>query len=218
MLGDLSAQLHPARLIPQSSGLDSVDQPKDTGGHDKAKREPASRADRGKGPAQSQTSRVVSGRAAAHHGRLDQLTKRPGAEPSVTDAELGGKLKKRKYDCPIHKYHVMHGLQSPCGGIGKEMMNLIRQHLDPNRSNRHRGYHGYVSFVRRCTRCKDDIVDEQAWHQGHHEAGTCTQRDQPRGELVNRWARLYLAIYRDETRVPVPCEYHQSEQHSGLLG
>jgi hypothetical protein len=106
-------------------------------------------------------------------------------------------------DCVIHKHHLMCSTvpECPCGGFKAATMSQLRhQHLKPGRT----GAHGRsIEFLERCRRCKEDVVDEELWKR--HEASECQFKTQSRDDRIEaRWARLYLAIYPNEVRIPNP--------------
>lgn len=109
----------------------------------------------------------------------------------------------QELDCPVHKMHVANNLLSPCGGCGQQYPKGVRQHLSPQYSKKHEGH---IAFIKRCERCKDDIVDQQTWFSEGHEPGTCLHKRLPRSPagIIVWFARLYLKIYPREARVPSP--------------
>jgi hypothetical protein len=183
VIHDLSVQLQPA--------------PADT--------ETGTRPSNGKGPASNPTSQAMPTFALhttryGHHGSQSNAS---DGHPQVAFSKSPKKPNSLKLDCPIHKWHVLNQEPSPCGGCGKESMSQVRHHLKPSSSsNKHKNH---IRFIKRCDRCKDDVVDEMVWHNDHIN-GTCPQRTQSRGSDVWRWARLFLTLYPQSTTIPSPCK------------
>jgi hypothetical protein len=148
------------------------------------------------------TSRASSSRFDPYGGRP---SKRSDADTMVAVIKLFEDAQSRGLDCPIHKRNGIHGSPSPCNGCGKPYMNGIRQHLGPQYSQQHQGR---ITFIQRCGTCAEDFIDKNIWDLGGHSNGTCHGRSQPQGHSLVCWARLYLKIYPEETRVPSPCMYH----------
>ena len=183
---------------------------------------PASRAERSKDSIQTSKSSKASGKRTAKTNQPGRFAEQSGAEATTITADLPTKPKKRKVDCPVHKYYTMvvqrfpsnphrqHASKPPCGGCRQEYMSQIRHHLKS--SEKHRNF---FSILHHCERCHEYVVerhhgenmDDQAWTNSNHKDGTCIKRDESRERLVVCWARLYLAIFPGETSVPSPCKY-----------
>lgn len=168
------------------------------------------RQSRGKAPASRRSSKASS--------KLNPCAGRPsrksGADPIVAIGKLFDDPNYQELDCPIYKWHLMHaseGMVSPCNGCGKPYMNGVRQHLLPSYSQQHQGK---ITFIQRCKTCAEDFVDKNLWDLGRHGTGTCHGRSQPQGASLICWARLYLKIYPEETRIPSPCASDKSLQLS----
>jgi hypothetical protein len=153
---------------------------------------------KGKAPA----GRRASKESSRHHPYAGRYPRKAGADPLVLALGNFGPLSEAGLDCPMHKWHQMHGHESPCHGCGKPSMNAVRQHLHPEYSTQHRSK---VTFIQRCENCKEDFIDELLWTQGRHGASACHARSQPRGHSVIVWARLFLKLYPEEVEVPSPC-------------
>jgi hypothetical protein len=111
----------------------------------------------------------------------------------------GNKDDGRMVDCPVYKHHIMHRSDPPCQGCHVEVMSQVRSHLDPNRSRTHRNF---PEFVKHCSRCEHDFITELAYDT-HKEEG-CGPEPQIRNDIVLSWARMYLALYPNAHRIPVP--------------
>jgi hypothetical protein len=109
-----------------------------------------------------------------------------------------------RVDCIIYKHHLMHGTLSecPCAGFNALGISQLRhQHLKPSRG---KGHLGMIRFLKRCRRCKEDVVDEERWIR--HRAMECVFKTQKQNRGVAQWARLYLAKYPDALQIPNPCK------------
>jgi hypothetical protein len=201
-LHDLSMQMLPYQHI--SSGPSAYEDrymsdAKDTAGPEDDKSADAGQ-NRGKAPASRRTSHASS--------RFDPYAGRPSrkseADPIVAISKEFEDSQYQELDCPIHKWHLMHARVPPCNGCGKPYMNGVRQHLLPSYSQQHQGK---ITFIQRCKTCAEDFVDKNLWDLGRHGTGACHGRSQPQGHSLICWARLYLKIYPEETRIPSPCMY-----------
>jgi hypothetical protein len=167
--------------------------------------------DRGKFPANRRASRTSS--------RFDPYAGRPSkkseADPIVAVSKQFEDPQYQELDCPIHKWHLMHALVSPCNGCGKPYMNGVRQHLLPSYSQQHQGK---ITFIQRCKTCAEDFIDKNLWDLGRHGTGVCHGKSQPHGHSLICWARLYLKIYPEEPRIPSPCTYNTPFSLSLLTG
>jgi len=105
-------------------------------------------------------------------------------------------------DCPVYKQHVMQNLRPPCRGGEFSYLSQIRHHLQPDRST----HHGFLRFLKNCGTCKQDFVEEEKWLD--HASHDCTHSTRRRTEdiKVESWARLYVALYPNTSRVPSPCK------------
>jgi hypothetical protein len=108
-----------------------------------------------------------------------------------------------KVDCPVFKHHFMHGTPPPCNGCRAASMSQVRGHLNPSRTGTHGGY---PAFVRQCSRCKDDFIDEETYNS-HKIANSCAFQSQSRLQIQIPWARQYLKLFPTATRVPLPCKF-----------
>ena len=212
MLHEISFQLLPEQRksfgSPSINAVQPVDADNDTS-HDRNKG-CAARQKRGKAPA----SRGLSAASARFEPYAGHTSKKHIGNPIIALGELFERPECLHLDCPIQKWYLAHvndGLVSPCEGCAERHMNGVRQHLLPSYSQQH-GRH--VSFIKRCGRCTEDIVDEAVWESGGHRARTCSKASQPRGISVIVWARLFLKIFPGETSVPSPCTYNDSLQSS----
>jgi hypothetical protein len=155
----------------------------------------------------------MSRRTSRASSRFDPYGGRPskssGADTMVAIIKLFNDAHFQELDCPIHKWNLVHGRSSPCNGCGKRYMNGVRQHLGPQYSQQHQGK---ITFIQRCATCAEDFVDRNIWDLGGHSNGRCHGRSQPQGHNLVCWARLYLKIYPEETRVPSPCMIHNPSQ------
>jgi serine/threonine protein kinase len=106
--------------------------------------------------------------------------------------------KDKKVDCPVYKHHLMYGMTSPCSGLCSSSMSQVRHHL-----NHGGGHKMFPQFIRQCSRCKRDFVEQQAYEE-HTSRVTCISSPQFRGDKDVPWALLYLALYPDAQHVPVP--------------
>ncbi|KAF2825193.1 hypothetical protein CC86DRAFT_39948 [Ophiobolus disseminans] len=140
-----------------------------------------------------QTDRVTK------RGHKRSLASGSGEKVFVALEEFSTKDEARMVDCPVYKHHLMHETESPCQGCSKSVMSQIRSHLNPDRAGTHRGF---PSFVRQCSRCKQDFVEEHVYDT-HVEEG-CVPQPQIRSDIVLSWARQYLALYPNAFRIPLP--------------
>jgi hypothetical protein len=97
----------------------------------------------------------------------------------------------------------MHGTLPPCNGCRAASMSQVRGHLNPSRTGTHGGY---PAFVRQCSRCKDDFIDEETYNS-HKTANSCAFQSQSRLQIQIPWARQYLKLFPNATRVPLPCKF-----------
>jgi len=125
---------------------------------------------------------------------------RLGSNATVIHGDKPKRPKSKKVDCPIYKYHIMHGISPSCDGCGRVVMSQVRSHV--NRV----AHYGYSQFLEQCRRCKEDFVDGKLLDD-HRTANHCDHRPQLRGDIIIPWARLYLAIFPDASRVPLPCKF-----------
>ncbi|KAH7357544.1 hypothetical protein BKA66DRAFT_473124 [Pyrenochaeta sp. MPI-SDFR-AT-0127] len=197
----LSKQLRPQPHSPHKPCIENCDWRTEPGDEGESKPRPSSHSNRGKGPAQASSSRANSRRHTSYNKRVDKHDKNPDNETITEQVDPPENAKHRKIDCPVHKHHVMLGLQSPCGGCGKRYISEIKTHL--TRSKKH---DAVFLILRHCERCQAFMTDDQTWVDGNHATGTCIQRDPPRGlsEFITVWVRLYLGIFPNDTRVPSP--------------
>jgi hypothetical protein len=107
-----------------------------------------------------------------------------------------------EFDCPVHKWQLSHDIETSCNGCSKSHLNAIRQHLLPDYSRQHLQF---VSFIKRCPRCKEDVLSESGWQDEGHASHTCPARTQPRDMSILVWTPLYLKIFPNETEIPSPC-------------
>jgi len=194
-LRGLYAQLHPEE--PKYEGVNERYVDADTDINDKAAR---ARQKHGKSP----VSRRTSNASTRHNPYGGRPNKRTNVDPLIALLDsLFDQPASLDLDCPVHKWYLVHPGQGmcPCNGCAKPHMNGVRQHLLPTYSQQH-GLH--VSFIKRCPNCKEDVVSEDAWQSGGHEARTCLTTTQPRDIGVLVWARLYLKIFPQETVIPSP--------------
>ncbi|KAH8728366.1 hypothetical protein GQ44DRAFT_724374 [Phaeosphaeriaceae sp. PMI808] len=198
VLHDLSIQVLPEQ--PRAANSITIDEGSvidaENNGQPNFTREAGVPRNKGKAPVRRRASAASS--IGPYAGRT---AKKSSADPMITIAESSQKAKPKEFDCPIHKYHLEKNRVSPCNGCGKPYMNGVRQHLLPTYSQQHQGI---ISFLQRCGTCTEDIIDQNIWNSGGHAAGTCPGRSQAQGDGLMCWARLYLKIYPDESRIPSP--------------
>ncbi|KAH7069551.1 hypothetical protein BKA63DRAFT_84812 [Paraphoma chrysanthemicola] len=109
-------------------------------------------------------------------------------------------------DCPVFKYHSMNSFNPPCNGCRVSSMSQVRSHLNPDRNGRHGGY---PAFVRQCSRCLEDFIDKRSYDD-HKNSNSCTSETRVQGHIIIFWARQYLKLYPQVTRVPLPCKSFSS--------
>jgi len=78
-------------------------------------------------------------------------------------------------------------------------MSQVRSHLNPDRAGTHCGF---PSFVQQCSHCKQEFIEEHVYDA--HKVAGCAAQPQIRGDIVLSWGRLYLALFPDATRIPLP--------------
>lgn len=195
-----------SRPMDQVSGS-SISSSLDTRGQRESTGSTFTQANRGKAPARGQARESTSQKSTKAPAQSQELSKRARGKTATANDEAPGKPKKPKADCPIYKYHVMHGLEPRCRGCGGESMNAIRAHI--KNSSVHLPF---VNFLERCKRCTTNVVCSQGWVDGGHQAGTCTQRSEPHGSLIPSWVRLYLSIFPQETEVPNPGRFQMQRR------
>jgi hypothetical protein len=135
-------------------------------------------------------------------------SKRPQASGSGKDILVAlsdnvVRVDDTKVACPVFKHHIMAGETPPCNGRPVKSMAEVRSHLDPDRTRIH---NGYPAFIKQCSRCKDDFVEEVRFRE-HEVAQSCVPQNQLRGQIEVPWARLYLKLYPNANRVPLPCKF-----------
>lgn len=152
----------------------------------------------------SSTSKTVSqtNRVYKRSKRERQFDDSPGKKGHVCLAKDDTKHQGRKVDCPVYKHHIMHNTLPTCNGCRVGVMSQVRSHLNPHRATTHGGF---PSFVEQCSRCKQDFV-ERVVYDSHKVANACEFHCQIRGDIILPWARQYLALYPDATRIPIPCK------------
>jgi hypothetical protein len=142
--------------------------------------------------------------------RSNRVTKRlshakPNHKVQVAIDQRRNMSDGKRVDCPVFKHHIMHNTMHktspPCQGCSVSVISQVRSHLDPKRAGTHRGF---PSFIRCCSRCNEQFV-EKDMHDNHIKEG-CDPQPQDRGDRILAWGRLYLALYPDSQRIPVPCE------------
>ncbi|KAH7080056.1 hypothetical protein BKA63DRAFT_234187 [Paraphoma chrysanthemicola] len=148
-------------------------------------------------------SRATQGSSRAHPYSRQSNT-RYGSDALLMVADRFEKPTHLDLDCPVYKWYLVHsslGRTPPCNGCMEKHMNGVRQHLLPSYSQQHTRH---VQYIKRCSRCTEDVIDEVAWASEGHKDRRCHSRSQPRGMSLINWARLYLKIFPDEIRVPSP--------------
>jgi hypothetical protein len=103
----------------------------------------------------------------------------------------------KEVDCPVHKHDRMYATPPSCTGRRFSTTSEIRAHL--NRS----GAHSCFINAKQCSRCLQDFVEGPAYDD-HVSRNTCPPRPHRRDDIDLRWAQLYLAIYPDAVRIPLP--------------
>lgn len=174
----------------------------------------------------STTKRASSGdRLPSHRKRLKRGSS-PGNDANemvCTEQDENTAPDARKtVDCIIYKHNLLKGTPHlcPCSGFtATSMANLRHSHLMPaqdGKQGRARNHNGLMTSLYRCNQCKEDSVNKEVilWHK----AKKCKYKTQARTDSVEaRWARLYLARYPDETRIPSPCKSSSKSQHEDSL-
>jgi hypothetical protein len=142
-------------------------------------------------------------RVSKPYDRKSSLAKGSGKNKSTVLAEQKVKAGGAKVDCPVFMHHLMRGTTPPCSGCREGCMAHVRAHLQT--TGRAAGTHAvHPAFVKQCSRCKKDFIDETAYHN-HPVVDGCDSHPQHRGQIEVPWARLYLTLYPNESRVPLPC-------------
>lgn len=143
--------------------------------------------------------------------RLKQGSNPSGEFNEEVQVKLHNETKEktqRRVDCIIHKHYLMNGKPQlcPCHGFGAKTMAELRIHLDPKKRKRRGDHGGLMTLLKVCAGCKEDVVDKEVW--AWHKAHRCSYKTQSRADTIEaRWARLYLARYPNEFRIPSPCKY-----------
>jgi hypothetical protein len=196
-LRNLSPQLLPEQpkyeAVPSPNEAHLVDADQEAYG-----KSPRANQARGKATGSRRTSN-----ASARQHPYGRTGKKTNADPLIALLSRFKKPDGAELDCPVHKWYSVHpnAGPSPCNGCEKEHMNGVRQHLLPTYSKQHEGY---VSFIQRCTHCKEDIMSKALWDSGRHEAKACPKGSQPRDMTVLVWARVYVKIFTEDVCIPSP--------------
>jgi hypothetical protein len=126
----------------------------------------------------------------------ERVSTRPSRNPGPrrgTDTVTGWK----EVDCPVHKHARMYATPPSCTGRRFSTTSEIRAHL-----NRSRAHSSFIN-AKQCSRCLQDFVEGSAYYD-HVSRNTCPPRPHRRGDIDLLWAQLYLAIYPDAVRIPLP--------------
>jgi hypothetical protein len=141
-----------------------------------------------------------NGDSTPEYGSISVHKRIMGARPLVAMSEKSRANEQKQVDCPVFKHHIMHNTSPPCRGCRVAVMSQVRSHLNPTRASIHGGF---PSFVHQCSRCKQDFVKREAYDD-HASTSSCLPQNATRGEITIPWARLYLALYPDALRIPLP--------------
>jgi hypothetical protein len=150
-------------------------------------------------PASTATNIKRRGDTAVYTNRIFKRGRRSNRDIDVSARKSITQVQK-EVDCPVFKHHVMHNTASPCRGCRVGVMAQVRSHLNPSRTATHQGF---PAFVQQCSKCKQDFVDQQRYDD-HKSASACVTRNQTRGDIAVPWARLYLVLYPNARRIPLP--------------
>jgi len=100
--------------------------------------------------------------------------------------------------CTEHKYATLHRQTPCCSGGPFDDMSSMRKHLN--------GPHN--KFVKLCTNCNKNVIDENEYKL--HESGrNCVPKRQCRGreQITKQWEELFMELHPNSLRIPSPCEY-----------
>ena len=143
-------------------------------------------------------------RVSKPNGRKSSVARGSGKQVLTTLAEQKVTTGGPKVDCPVYMHHFVRGTTPPCSGCREGCMAHVRAHLQT--TGRAVGTHAvHPAFIKQCSRCKKDFIDEIAYNT-HPVLDGCDSHPQHRGQIEVPWARLYLTLYPNESRVPLPCK------------
>jgi hypothetical protein len=112
---------------------------------------------------------------------------------------------KRLFQCPIYQANRINGQPFSCKGVKAENMAAVRRHI--KRSH----IPSQVSFIKLCTACNEDIIDEEKFEHEHGNSGEfCDshQQQQRRGKAAEeQWNALFRKLNLSSTEFASPCKY-----------
>ncbi|KAF2278945.1 uncharacterized protein EI97DRAFT_223978 [Westerdykella ornata] len=126
---------------------------------------------------------------------LDQggNTHRPTQQTHLT-----GPPKRRPFQCPIFQMEMLLGQPRRCTGGRGDNMAAIRRHIERSHN----------TFVKLCSTCNENILDEAKFYEKHGQKGElCTgpPRSQAKGAAAEaQWTELCGALFPEAKEFPSP--------------
>jgi hypothetical protein len=141
-----------------------------------------------------------------NQSRVQKGKMQAGGNSAIKHDTRLGKPTSRKVECPLRKHRLMYPDSNTfrdCHGCSCDTMSQVRHHL--NQRHVKEGIFGMLSYLEQCKICKETFPERSSGQQ-HIAVKTCVHRPQDRGNIVTPWARLYLRLFPNATKVPIPCK------------